>query len=160
MIKIKMGVPLVTLSRKGFLKMNIHFILFPVLLTVLLLSCNHTTQPSTLSPYEQWRALNLHDYTIDQSRECYCLSGGEVMRVMVRADTVASVARISDNVSVPSDWYYPIDSLFGIIQHGTPDSLVVKYNSQYGYPEYLDIDPQMHPVDGGALYQTSNLQIP
>jgi hypothetical protein len=132
----------------------------PVLLTVVLLSCNHTTQPYALSPYEQWRALNLHDYTIDQSRECFCIGAGVTVRLTVRADTIASVVKLTGTDTMFSQYYYTIDSLFGIIQHGTHDSLVVRYNSQYGYPEFLDIDPQMHPVDGGALYQTSNLQVP
>jgi hypothetical protein len=139
--------------------MKLRFVL--LLVTVIFcLSCDHPTQPSVLSPYEQWRALNIHNYTIDQSRVCFCLNGGELMRVTVRADTVVSVKRISNDTTILKDWYYSIDSLFWIIQHGTHDSLVVKYNSQYGYPEYLDIDPQMHPVDGGVLYQTSNLQVP
>jgi len=48
--------------------------------------------------------------------------------------------------------------LFGIIKNPNGDSLVVRYNSIYGFPEYLDINPQQHPVDGGALYETSNLR--
>jgi hypothetical protein len=140
-----------------FCLQNKIILLIPV---ILLLSCKQATQPAYQSPYEQWRALNLHDYTIDQSRECFCINGGEAMRVTVRADTVASVKRISNDTVISKDWYYSIDTLFWIIQHGTHDSLVVKYNSRYGYPEFLDIDPQMHPFDGGVLYQTSNLQIP
>jgi hypothetical protein len=31
----------------------------------------------------------------------------------------------------------------------------VRYNEEYGYPEYLDIAPQQHPVDGGFSYETS-----
>jgi len=94
---------------------------------------------------------------------CYCPDGGQTMRIIVRADTVASVTRQSDSSSVPfpiSTYYLSVDSLFGVIRSSTLDSLVVKYNDTYGYPESLDISPQLHPVDGGVLYRTSNLHIP
>ena len=53
-----------------------------------------------------------------------------------------------------------MDSLFAIIRNSKGHSLIVRYNVQYGYPEYLDVNLQVHPVDGGYLYETSNLQIP
>ena len=85
------------------------------------------------------------------------------MRITVRADTIASVARVSDGsaVSFPiSTYYLSVDSLFRIIRNSSADSIVVAFNETYGYPEILDINPQLHPVDGGVLYRTSNLQIP
>lgn len=127
---------------------------------MVLLSCKQATQSSQLSPYEQWKSLNLHNYTIDQSRECYCIGAGVTVRLTIRADTIASVVKLTGTDTMFTQYYYTIDSLFGIIRNGGVDSLVVKYNTQYGYPEYLDIDPQLHPVDGGELYRTSNLQMP
>ena len=84
------------------------------------------------------------------------------MRITVRADTVARVVRLSDSTQLSSSasrQYLAVDSLFGLIRHPHADSLVVVYNSYYGYPERLDIDPQLHPVDGGVKYETSNLQV-
>ncbi len=80
------------------------------------------------------------------------------MRITVRNDTVASAVRISDSTVMLASFYRSIDSLFAIVKNPHGDSLVVRYNSQYGYPEYLDINPQLHPVDGGILYETSNLR--
>jgi hypothetical protein len=117
------------------------------------------SQPIQQSPYEQWRSLNLHNYTIDQSRSCFCPHGGELMRVTVRSDTIAIVIRISDTSIVTYPFYITVDSLFGLIRNSNSDSLVIRYNAQYEYPEYLDVNPQLHPVDGGFLYETSNLQI-
>ena len=120
-------------------------------------------QPLPADPYERWNSYNLHNYTFDQLRACFCIDGGEKMRVTVRSDTVVKVVRLSDSSEVQYPrlaFYFTIDSLFGIIRHSTADSLVIVYNSQYGYPEQLDINPQLHPVDGGVLYETSNLQIP
>ena len=86
-----------------------------------------------------------------------------MMRLVVRSGAIVSVTRLSDGMpldSTASSWYLTVDSLFSIIQHPRQDSLVVQYNAQYGYPEVLDVNPQLHPVDGGVRYETSNLQMP
>ena len=125
-------------------------------------SCNKggVTQPTFQSAFQEWQSHNLHDYMIDQNRTCYCVYGGQLMRVVVRADTVGSVTKISDSTMITSPYYLSIDSLFGIIRNSKGDSLVVRYNADYGYREYLDVNPQLHPVDGGVLYETSNLHVP
>jgi hypothetical protein len=81
----------------------------------------------------------------------------------VRSDTITSVRKLSDGSLVPyprSRQYLTVDSLFGIIRNPGSDSINVTYDTTYGYPDMVDINPQQHPVDGGELYQTSNLQIP
>ncbi|MCL5267458.1 MAG: DUF6174 domain-containing protein [Bacteroidetes bacterium] len=118
------------------------------------------TQPTFQSAYEQWRSHNLHDYTIDQKLTCFCPYSGQLVQVTVRADTVASVTRISDGNLLPRSIYVTVDSLFGIIRNSMNDSLDIRYNAEYGYPEYLDVNPQLHPVDGGFLFETSDLSVP
>ena len=125
---------------------------------------DHSTQPVQSTPYEQWKSFNMHDYTIHQTRRCFCVYGSLMMKIAVQSDSISSVVNLSDsNTILPSSfsWYLTIDSLFRIIQNANKtDSMVVVYNSQYGYPEKLDLNPQLHPVDGGILYETSNLEIP
>ena len=108
--------------------------------------------------YRIWKNQNIHNYTIDQVKSCFCADAGLSVRITVRSDTIYSVMRLSDNTIIAKSNYLSVDSLFGVIKYGTADSIEVKYNTQYGYPEYLDIDPQNHPVDGGVLYETSNLK--
>jgi hypothetical protein len=118
---------------------------------------------SSTDEYDRWKSLEIHNYTIDQTRSCFCFDGGQPMRLTVRDDTLNMVVRISDGTALSSDasrWYRTIDSLFGHVRNRGGDSLIVRYNVQYGYPEHLDINPQLHPVDGGVLYTTSNLRIP
>jgi hypothetical protein len=119
-----------------------------------------SSQPAQQTPYEKWQSQNIHDYTIDQKRSCYCPQGGELVRITVRSDTVAQAIRVSDTVVVTYPFYLTIDSLFAIIRNSRTDSLVIRYNNQYGYPEYLDVNPQLHPVDSGFLYESSNLHVP
>jgi hypothetical protein len=134
-----------------------------VLSLLMLPSCkNNIVEPAAGDPYTLWKSYNLHDYTIDQTRQCFCINGGMKVNIVVRSDTVCSVIVLSDNSLVLSPYsklYLPIDSLFGIIRSRSgKDSLDITYNSVYGYPEKLDINPQQHSVDGGVLYVTSNLQ--
>ena len=133
-----------------------------IVFAVTSLSCNKggVTQPTFQSAYEQWQSHNLHDYTIDQELSCFCPTGGLLVQVTVRNDTVADVVRISDGSIMPLSIYVTVDSLFGIIRNSTGDSMVVRYNADYGYPEYLDVNPQLHPVNGGFLFETSNLRVP
>lgn len=114
-------------------------------------------------PFARWRSYDPPDYTIDQVRLCWCPLAGQTMRVSVRADTIASVVDLSDGSEVSAQMarlFLTVDSLFGLIRNTSRDSLVMTFNETFGYPETLDINPQLHPVDGGVLYRTSNLRIP
>ncbi len=85
------------------------------------------------------------------------------MRLVIRSGVVTTVTRLRDTVlmSPPiSDLYLPVDTLFAIIQRGTPTSVAVTYDSQYGYPSRLVMNPQMLPIDAGIIYENSNLRVP
>ena len=133
------------------------FLLFTVF------GCEELTNTTDFSShYMQWQSQNIHDYTIEQARYCFCPDGGQKVQITVRDDSVYSVLRLSDSMIIPypnSARYLTVDSLFAIIENNESDSLVVEYDSIYGYPTKLDINPQLHPVDGGILYETSNLRI-
>ena len=121
------------------------------------------TQPLQSDPYARWKHFGYQNYTFDQTRTCYCINGGEAMRVTVRSDTVSNVMRLSDSSMLsPADSrsYLTIDSLFGLIHAAKFDSVVIRYHATYGYTERLDIDPQAHPWDGGVLYVSANLRVP
>jgi len=134
-----------------------------LLLSIILLTgCDDAADaPAPSAPYERWKSQNLHSYSMEQVRACFCIDGGTRMKVIVKQDTVFSVMRLSDStmLSYPQTrTYLPIDSLFSIIRNPGSDSLVVEYHPDLGYPIKLDINPQQHPVDGGVLYETSALQ--
>jgi hypothetical protein len=139
--------------------MHEHLCRDSLLLALVLFGC----MDQGLDPYERWRSYDPPDYTIDQVRDCFCELAGQAVRISVRADTIASVVNLADGSEVPDQmarWFLTVDSLFGIIRNSSADSLVMTFNETYGYPEMLDINPQLHPVDGGVLYRTSNLRIP
>jgi len=135
-----------------------------LLLSFLLLSgCDEQlSQPGTIDPYQQWIAKDIHTYTIEQTNICFCVKGGTKMLLTVRADTVAQVMQLSDSTILPyneAKFYRSVKDLFAIIRNPGKDSLVYRYNTEYGYPEMLDINPQDHPVDGGVLIESANLRV-
>ena len=137
-------------------------ILFYFLVLLFCTTCykDQVSEPDIKTAYELWLSHNIHNYSIDQIRFCFCPDAGQLMRITVRSDTIFNIINISDNSTITSRVYFTVDSLFGIINNSENDSLVIRYNTNYGFPEFLDINPQLHPVDGGVLYKTSNLQIP
>jgi hypothetical protein len=156
------------ISHRCVLHTTTHFnIRLLLLLTSLLLvsaACNNSSSPTggtpaSQTPIELWQSYHFHNYSIDVVRSCFCPDAGERVRVTVRSDTVFGVVRAYDGTPVTGRTFFTIDSLFAIIHSSIYDSIIVRYNSMYGYPEYVDIEPQMHPVDGGVLYTLSNLQV-
>lgn len=132
-----------------------------ILVLILFVSCgkDNISEQNPETPYELWKSLDIHNYTIDQSYMCFCVGAGELVRVTVNSDTVFSANQISDDELLKPSNFLSVNQLFKIIENNENDSLVIKYNSQFGYPEFLDVNPQQHPVDGGILYETSNLLI-
>jgi len=138
---------------------------FLCVMTILLAGCQDqgTPLPDWSAPCDKWKSIGVTDYTIDQTVVCFCVNGGVPMRVVVRAGAIQSVTRRSDSTQLtPQEarLYLSVDSLFAIIRNPESQTLAVTYNPTYGNPERLDVDPQLHPVDGGVLYLTSNLRIP
>ena len=134
-----------------------------ICISICFVSCNeeNTTQP-VADPYDRWKSFNIHNYTIDQTVHCFCEKSGQTVQLTIISDTIASAIRISDSVNLPYSIYseyQSIESLFAQIKNSkdSKDSLVVQYNEKYGFPEILDINPHLHPIDGGVLYETVNL---
>ncbi|MFZ4621434.1 MAG: DUF6174 domain-containing protein [Bacteroidota bacterium] len=138
-------------------------LLFLLVSAFLLSSCDdQTSQPGSVDPYASWLSRGIHDYTIEQMNICYCVKGGMMMKLTVRADTVVQVMKLSDSTvlsPVDAKFYHSVKDMFDIIHNPGKDSLVVQYNSEFGYPEKLDINPQQHPYDGGVLIESSNLRV-
>ncbi len=125
------------------------------------ISCesNKITAPTVLTAHELWQSKKISSYTIDQKKFCYCPDANTPVRITVKADTIFSIIEIADNQLLDKNYFLSINSMFEMIAAEEYDSIVVRYNKEFGYPEFLDIDPQLRPVDGGVLYETSNLQI-
>lgn len=143
--------------------MKVIFYYLIIFILFSLVGCKEQTnepEPVYGTNYELWRSYNIHNYTIEQVRLCFCGYAGERMKITVHSDTLSSVIKLSDSTVLPQEsaqYYLSIDSLFGLIEHGAYDSIDVSYNTKYGYPEKVNVDPQLQEVDGGIIYETSML---
>jgi len=115
---------------------------------------------------ETWENLDITDYQFTFDARCFCDQGPVPARIIVRADTLYAVldpeagdtlrARGSNRPvwkERPNE-YPTIDRLFEIVGgelskvfYKRPDSIQVKYNEEYGYPEHIYIDQRANMSD-------------
>lgn len=129
------------------------------IVAVLCSSCSKAgiTQPDFQTAYQKWQSNSPSNYTIVQELYCNCADAMQPMLVTVQADTIASVMKISDSTMVLNSGCVTIDSLFSLIQNPKGDSITATYSTVYGYPEDVQVNPQLLPSHGGVRYITSNL---
>ena len=93
----------------------------------------------------------------------YAVEGPYLMKIEIRSDTLSNVAfALNDSTFSKSYWYLykSVDSLFSVIEQIKKDSaksIVVSYDSLYGYPKYVYIDPIKGLADEEYGWQTMNI---
>lgn len=140
-----------------------------IFISVLLASCSWFSGEgmANLQKHRQtWDTLGTNDYQFTLDYRCFCAKGPVPARVIVRADTLHAVLdpETKDTLRAPGSnrpaWmanpkqYPTIDQLFEIVKgelsksfFRRPDSIEVKYNEEYGYPEQIYIDEQTNTFD-------------
>lgn len=108
------------------------------------------------------RSTTLSDYSIDQARYCFCPRYGDLMRIAVRSDSIASIVDLAaDTILSRSFWggYRTIRGLFEEIARQDTSLWIVEVtmDSTNTYPTRLSIIPRAKITDVGILYVTSNL---
>jgi hypothetical protein len=111
------------------------------------------------------------EYSIDQSRSCFCPQAGEPVRLFVVADTIADAVWIKTNSHLtPVEWqrFRSIKGLFNEITLWDTSSIfkvIASYDPFYHYPSKIDIEPKPIIVndtivsiitDVGVVYTTWN----
>ncbi len=110
------------------------------------------------------------DYSIEQSRSCFCPYGGQTAKIYVSADTIADALWISDGTHLSPGQragYRTIKGLIDEIAHWNTSLFVVNisYDSLNGYPSFLSIYPKAVVTsdsivggifDAGVAYRTGN----
>ena len=137
-----------------------------ILFVFCVLSCSKSTEPDysgITNPAARWQAYGMNNYSIDQSRNCFCVHGGVTVRVFIRDNQIVNVFDISKGTSLPQNqwqWYKTVDQLFTIISGINKDSVAsfrVDYDSKYGYPTNFFVDPNAQIADEEYGYDSKNL---
>jgi hypothetical protein len=113
---------------------------------------------------ERWEASGIRDYRLTVGRLCFCLEQAATRVIVeVRNGAVASRTYLDSGAVVEPQWtaLYPgVPGLFRVIEDAIRNGsqLEVRYHSALGYPQSIEIDEDLRPVDGGVSYAVSAFQ--
>ncbi len=107
----------------------------------------------------KWERSAIEDYEFRLRIFCFCPpeSSGPVI-IKVENGVAVSIEYTQEPKEVTNDFFKPrdtIDKLFGIIQSAIDDkaeSLIVEYDTTYGYPKSIAIDPIKTAIDEEISY--------
>jgi len=110
----------------------------------------------------KWVASGIDTYEYQFVRACECpREGAGPIIVTVESGVVKGVRRPDDSDMPPWEGgSYPIEQLFAEVQEaidGDPDSIIVTYDAEYGYPRQIYIDWRVETADEETAYEASDL---
>ncbi len=115
-------------------------------------------------PLLRWEAYALEDYSMLQSRTCFCIDGGRSFLISVRSGRIAGVVDPADGSVLAQDrWgaFMTIPDLFALVRSiDTTNiaSLQVSYDARYGYPVRVFVDPSPRIADEEYGFETAIVQ--
>ncbi|MCV6605586.1 MAG: DUF6174 domain-containing protein [Porticoccaceae bacterium] len=138
------------------------------LFSVLLLAGCGAAQPdvqvSSLTPQQQWQALNLGNYDYEVQRSCFCAAEYvRPMQVSVRGGEVETAVYTDDASAVSAEVLKSlrtIDQWFSYIKKGRDRPfarLDVEYHSEQGYPTRIEADVDERMADDEQQLVLKNL---
>ena len=141
--------------------------LFTFVFVLLLMGCFHTDDDSKQLTLDRnmsiWNKANISDYQYTFRRSCFCFSEEDVV-IIVKAKVITEAFYSPSGVYLGEnelDRLHTIPKLFGIVQEAIDSnaaSLNVTYNSEFGYPEKIDIDRIKEAVDDEVVYYAIEFQ--
>jgi Family of unknown function (DUF6174) len=129
-----------------------------------LVACS--TPSPTLEGRALWASKNLSNYSYTLQRSCFCEAGiAKAMRLEVRNSTLSSVKYVDSGLDVTENNLRPnifkIEAFFDLIDStfargGTVEPL--SFDSAFGYPTRMNVDPIPDAADDGTDYFLSDLK--
>jgi Family of unknown function (DUF6174) len=129
-----------------------------------LVACS--TPSPTLEGRTLWNAKNLSNYSYTLQRSCFCEVGiAKAIRLEVRNGTLSSVKYVDSGLEVTENNLRPnifkIEAFFDLIdttlaEGGTVEPL--SFDSTFGYPTRMNVDPIPDAADDGIDYFLSDLK--
>ncbi|HEY9165811.1 MAG TPA: DUF6174 domain-containing protein [Candidatus Kryptonia bacterium] len=104
-----------------------------------------------------------YDYSIDQTRLCFCPGSGDSARIYVVADTIFGAISLSDNTPLTISQRTRFRTIKGLLDEmarcdTSIFNIEVRYDSVYGFPAWLSIYPKLSSglYDASLAYSTHN----
>ena len=128
---------------------------------LLIFSCS---KQADLSGRELWESLNISSYSMTQQISCYCFPEEFVSpkSIIVENNQIKLINGFSPDKTIGYESFYTIDKIFEFIQSklkDEPEFYDIKYNNEYGYPEYLFFDMSRMIADEEIGYYISDLKL-
>jgi hypothetical protein len=111
----------------------------------------------------KWQQSGFDSYEITQRRNCYCMLGGQPVRLLVFRDSLVSGMNLADSTALSVEqlgWYKSIDQLFeflGTVDPAKVASFEASYDSTFGFPAHFWIDYDTQIADEEIGYECSDL---
>jgi hypothetical protein len=140
-----------------------------VALPLALLACESPTGPDQRGELETARALwQAHGggwYTMQLSRECFCVLSGRQIEISVENGSVVWAQYADSKSPVENAWFaylQTVPDLFDLIDDAITRkaaSLTVSYDPVYGYPTRIAVDYSATVADDEETYTASDLTL-
>lgn len=91
----------------------------------------------------RWNTSGVSDYDMVVRALCFCVYGGQEVRVTVRAGRVTTATLVQGGQSLPTENYYSVEGLFDLIENAVERNakeIDATYDSARGYPRLFQID--------------------
>lgn len=115
-------------------------------------------------PRARWQAYQLKSYVLEQQRACFCMNGGEICRVYISNDKIVDVVRKSDGESIYREFGYlyktanQLLDLADSLKTMAVARLDITYDTRFGLPNYIYVDPDERVADEEYGYVTSSVK--
>jgi hypothetical protein len=118
---------------------------------------------------QKWTDANINHYRFELNIGCFCAFRDQMpLTVEVRDDQIVSLTNADGTQVLDTDPNYAyfaphatIDQLFAEIEKATQDgadSITVTYDSTYGFPGEIAIDPSKQIADEEMYYSITNFE--
>ncbi len=117
-------------------------------------------------PRERWEAWELSDYSIEQSRLCFCLGPHGFVKLTVENGEITEGKEVENGAAVPQDrlqYFQTVDEVFDWIEQENartpkPAKLTVEYDEKYGYPTKIEYDFSLMIADDELWIEMRSLK--
>lgn len=133
---------------------------------IVMLSCNESSTDPLLESinefHQMWKSANIANYKFVQQRNCYCADSGIDVIIFVQNNNITNVTDTL-GIKVSAElWqnYKTADQLFDILfaaKKQNVSQLLINFDSKYGYPTYIYVDPNLRVAYDEYGYISRNL---
>lgn len=113
----------------------------------------------------RWENAKLVNYDVQVERQCFCTLSHEPVRVRVRGSAILDAVYVRSGEEVPSHYaglFPSVRGLFAVVADAIErevDDLEVEYDTDFGFPIYIRVDPRVNTADDEYVLEAGDLRV-